>query len=295
MRTTRLAQLLVALTLLLAVVLSTPALADTTGGSTAGTATTGGTESDGPVPVQYRSLNEAISVIGRRTLRRGSRGADVVVLQRLLRELGYSVPTSGFFEKRTQRAVKRVQRSRRIDPVGFVGPQTARALRAAHAAFVAPKPKPTPAAQSQPQPSAVQTEGWVFPIRGSHNYGDASDRYGADRGDHKHAGQDVLSPCGTPLVAARGGKVMGADYGGAAGNFLAVHTADTQYDYFYAHLRDLPLVKEGQTVKTGQLIGYVGQTGDAYGCHLHFELWDGPWWNGGHTIDPLPFLKAWDK
>jgi murein DD-endopeptidase MepM/ murein hydrolase activator NlpD len=54
-------------------------------------------------------------------------------------------------------------------------------------------------------------------------------------------------------------------------------------------------VSAGQTVSTGQLVGYVGETGDAVGCHLHFELWDGPWWNGGQTIDPLPFLKAWDK
>jgi murein DD-endopeptidase MepM/ murein hydrolase activator NlpD len=38
----------------------------------------------------------------------------------------------------------------------------------------------------------------------------------------------------------------------------------------------------------------VGETGDATACHLHFELWQGRWWAGGHTIDPLPFLKAWD-
>ena len=290
------AQLLAALTLLLSV-LSAPAVAATGGSTTptAGTATTGGTESDTAVPIQYRSLNEAVAVIGRRTLRRGSRGADVIVLQRLLRELGYSVPTSGFFEKRTQRAVKRFQRSRKIDPVGWVGPQTARALRAAHAAFASPKPKTTPQPQPQPQPAAVQTDGWVFPIRGSHSYGGPDNRYGADRGDHKHAGQDVFAACGTPLVAARGGKVLGADYGGGAGYFVAVDAAGTQYDYFYAHLRERPLVKEGQQVSTGQLVGHVGDTGDAVGCHLHFELWDGTWWGGGRTVDPLPFLKAWDR
>jgi murein DD-endopeptidase MepM/ murein hydrolase activator NlpD len=135
----------------------------------------------------------------------------------------------------------------------------------------------------------------VFPIRGRHDYGDASDRYGAPRGDHRHAGQDVLAACGTQLVAARGGKVVGSGYGGGAGNFVAVHTLDTRYDYFYAHLRDTPMVREGQSVQAGQTVGYVGATGDAYGCHLHFELWDGPWWNGGKTIDPLPFLKAWDR
>jgi murein DD-endopeptidase MepM/ murein hydrolase activator NlpD len=60
------------------------------------------------------------------------------------------------------------------------------------------------------------------------------------------------------------------------------------------HLRDAPLVHTGQRVYTGQLIGFVGETGDASVCHLHFEVWQGAWWNGGHTVDPLPSLKAWD-
>jgi murein DD-endopeptidase MepM/ murein hydrolase activator NlpD len=134
----------------------------------------------------------------------------------------------------------------------------------------------------------------IFPIRGAHNYGTADNRFGAPRSGHTHAGQDVLAKCGTPLVAARGGKVLGAGSGGAAGNFVAIHGDGSNYDNFYAHLRDLPLVHVGQRVYTGQLIGFVGQTGDATVCHLHFELWQGGWWNGGHAVDPLPSLKAWD-
>jgi murein DD-endopeptidase MepM/ murein hydrolase activator NlpD len=288
------AKLIGALALLLVLIVPAASAPAATGASAAAT---GGTGAGDTVPVRYRGLSEAVAVIGRRTLRRGARGDDVIVLQRLLRELGYKVPTSGVFERRTERGVKRFQRAHKIDPVGFVGPQTARALKAAHAAFVTPKSKQTtPTPTPQPAtPPAVQTEGWVFPIRGRHDYGDASDRYGADRGDHTHQGQDVLAACGLTEVAARGGKVVGSGYGGGAGNFVAVHTLDTRYDYFYAHLRDTPLVKEGETVKTGQIVGYVGETGDAVGCHLHFELWDGPWWNGGKTIDPLPFLKAWDR
>jgi len=46
---------------------------------------------------------------------------------------------------------------------------------------------------------------------------------------------------------------------------------------------------------TGQAIGNVGDTGDAHGCHLHFELWSAPgWYTGGAAVDPLAFLKAWD-
>ncbi len=134
----------------------------------------------------------------------------------------------------------------------------------------------------------------IFPIRGAHNYGTAENRYGAPRSGHAHAGQDVLAACGTPLVAARGGKVVEAGYEGAGGNAVVIHGSGSTYDNVYMHLRDAPLVHTGQRVHTGQLIGYVGETGDASVCHLHFEVWQGAWWNGGHTVDPLPSLKAWD-
>jgi murein DD-endopeptidase MepM/ murein hydrolase activator NlpD len=134
----------------------------------------------------------------------------------------------------------------------------------------------------------------IFPIRGAHNYGTAENRYGAPRSGHSHAGQDVLARCGTPLVAARGGKVVEAGYEGGGGNAVVIHGTGSNYDNVYMHLRDAPLVRTGQIVYTGQLIGFVGDTGDASVCHLHFELWQGPWWNGGHTVDPLPTLSAWD-
>ena len=61
------------------------------------------------------------------------------------------------------------------------------------------------------------------------------------------------------------------------------------------YLRAPALVATGDPVMTGQPIGFVGDTGDADGCHLHFEIWTAPgWYTGGHPIDPLPFLKAWD-
>jgi murein DD-endopeptidase MepM/ murein hydrolase activator NlpD len=236
--------------------------------------------------LDWASLGRSARVLGRRDLRRGMRGADVKVLQQLLTELGYIVPWSGRFDAKTQKQVRRFQADHRLPTVGRMGPSTAAALRGAHAGL---RPAASPGNLVRPN-----ADGWSYPIRGRHDYGDALDRYGAAREGHRHAGQDVLSPCGTPLVAARAGRVLGADYGGAAGYYLAVHTTDTPYDYFYAHLQSRAVVREGQTIQTGQLVGYVGQTGDAVGCHLHFELWAGAWWNGGHTVDPLAFLKAWD-
>lgn len=237
-------------------------------------------------PASWTALGTAASrQLGRRELRRGMRGADVRVLQQLLAELKYQLRASGVFDSTTLVAVKQFQRRSHLGADGRVGPRTVRALRGAHAALHA-----VPAA-AQP---AVSADGWAFPIRGAHNYGTAINRYGAPRSGHTHQGQDVMANCGLPLVAARGGTVVAAGAGGDAGNYLAVHTTDTPYDYFYAHLRSLALVREGQTVTTGQLVGYVGETGDATACHLHIELWQGRWWAGGHTIDPLPFLKAWD-
>ena len=63
--------------------------------------------------------------------------------------------------------------------------------------------------------------------------------------------------------------------------------------YRYAHLSDTPLVKRGDRVRTGQQIGYVGDTGNArtVGCHLHFELRS----RTGRLLDPEPFLHAWDR
>ena len=83
-------------------------------------------------------------------------------------------------------------------------------------------------------------------------------------------------------MAARGGVVKFKQYHGAAGHYLVIDGERTGIDYTYMHLRDAALVNVGDRVRTGQLIGYVGQTGRASGCHLHFEMWSAPgWYDGG--------------
>lgn len=134
-----------------------------------------------------------------------------------------------------------------------------------------------------------------FPIVGPHNYGEEMARFGASRGGSGHQGQDVFAACGTPLVAAEGGTVKFKATHERAGNYIVVTGEQGGYDHAYMHLRDPALVEKGEKIATGQAIGFVGQTGRASGCHLHFEMWSAPgWYSGGSAVDPLPFLKAWD-
>jgi len=131
-----------------------------------------------------------------------------------------------------------------------------------------------------------------FPILGAHRYGKGAARFGGGRG---HQGHDVFAACGTPVVAARGGSVKFKQYHGAAGYYVVIDGAATGTDFAYMHLRAAALVGKGDRVRTGQLIGYVGDTGRASGCHLHFEAWSAPgWYSGGKPMDPLDDLLAWD-
>jgi murein DD-endopeptidase MepM/ murein hydrolase activator NlpD len=136
----------------------------------------------------------------------------------------------------------------------------------------------------------------VFPVQGPHNYGGSDARFGAARNGHTHQGQDVIAACGTPLVSVMTGTVQYSGYqAGGAGNYVVIDNNGTSDDFVYMHLAYPATVGAvNAPVAAGQQIGVVGQTGDATGCHLHFEYWQGDWYGGGHPIDPLPFLLAWD-
>jgi Peptidase family M23 len=174
----------------------------------------------------------------------------------------------------------------RVQPAGHytfrVSAQTTSGLRAVSAQ-----------APSAPDPAELVFLAHEFPIRGPHGYGESGARFGGGRA---HQGHDVFAACGTPLVAARGGVVQFKQYHARAGHYIVIDGEQTSVDYGYMHLRDEALVDEGDRVRTGQPIGYVGDSGNASDCHLHFEMWTAPgWYDGGHAVDPLPSLLAWDR
>ena len=135
----------------------------------------------------------------------------------------------------------------------------------------------------------------IFPVRGKHDFGGAGARFGSGRAGHSHQGHDVFAACGVPMVAARGGRIQYAGYHSAAGNYIVIDGGGTGVDYAYMHLAERTPFRVGDLVYTGQRIGSVGETGNAQGCHLHYEMWASPgWYEGGRPFDPLPSLLAWD-
>lgn len=125
--------------------------------------------------------------------------------------------------------------------------------------------------------------GFIFPVAASHAY---SNDWGEPRSGHRHQGTDIFALRGTPVVAVVGGSVA-ADYSGRAGKMLYLYGSDGN-SYEYMHLDGFAVSEGG--VSAGQVIGYVGSTGNARGGspHLHFEIHPG----GGGPINPYPILRA---
>ena len=99
-----------------------------------------------------------------------------------------------------------------------------------------------------------------------------------------HAGVDLAAPEGTPYKAIHAGVVTAAGYNGGYGYAITIKQADG-VEVIYAHSRRL-LVKPGDKVTAGQVIGEVGNTGYSYGTHLHLEVHE-----HGAPTDPIPFLR----
>lgn len=142
--------------------------------------------------------------------------------------------------------------------------------------------------------SAVAVGGFVFPVGDPHNF---VDTFGAPRMpgtvyEHFHQGTDIFAPSGTPLYAVEHGVVvkMGSDVLGGIKLWLV---GATGHRYYYAHLSAFAEgLVEGQVVQAGDVLGFVGNTGNAATtpAHLHFQVHP----NGGPAANPYPILKVID-
>ena len=149
---------------------------------------------------------------------------------------------------------------------------------------------PMPAPSAPTKAVLDRFPGAVFPVRGTVEFTDTFGAYRADVKGHRHEGNDIFAKMGTPIVAVLAGTIEYSTYGIGGNN---ARLTDAAGDYFYyAHMvRFAAGLKTGDHVAKGQVIGYVGETGDAAGTspHCHFEIHPG----GGAAIDPYPYLQAW--
>lgn len=180
----------------------------------------------------------------------------------------------------------------------------------------APRPTPAPDAPSEPgasipgaPPEVVRVApevtarlsrgGYVFPVYGPASFGDT---FGASRPNVSggwHHGEDIVAPLGTPLLAVADGTLFSVGWNDIGGWRLWLRDAQGN-EFYYAHLSAYaPVAVDGARVQAGDVLGFVGKSGDAEASipHLHFEIhpvsllalgYDG-------AVAPYPFLVAWRR
>ena len=136
--------------------------------------------------------------------------------------------------------------------------------------------------------------GYAFPIAGEASF---SDSFGVPRTTTWHHGIDVFAERGTPLVAVADGTLSNVGWNDVGGNRLWLRDAAGN-EFYYAHLAGFsPLAREGAVVRVGDVLGFVGDTGDAKGTppHLHFEVHPPELSDQGYdgVVNPYPYLVAW--
>ena len=137
----------------------------------------------------------------------------------------------------------------------------------------------------------------ILPVEGAKR-SDLKDSFTETRGKRRHEAIDILAPRGTPVLAAVDGSIAKLFTSIQGGLTVYEFDGNSVYCYYYAHLdRYAEGLKEGQRVRRGERIGYVGTTGDAppNTPHLHFAVTrlgpDKRWWEG-ISINPFPMLLA---
>ena len=160
-----------------------------------------------------------------------------------------------------------------------------------------------PSALVHPGPPDVKatlsSQGYVFPVYGPATFGDS---FGAPRPDIAsgwHHGEDIFAPMGTPLLAVADGTVHTVGWNEIGGWRLWLRDSQGN-DFYYAHLSAYsPLAVEGRHVRAGDVVGFLGDSGDADGGlpHLHFEIHPATLAGLGYdgVVAPYSFLVAWKR
>lgn len=124
----------------------------------------------------------------------------------------------------------------------------------------------------------ANVEGYVMPLQ---NYGHVSCEFG-----NGHRGIDVTAAAGTPIMSVHGGKIMEQQYHYSWGYYILIQNTDNTKTR-YAHMsRFKEGLNEGSEVKAGQVIGYVGSTGNSTGNHLHLEMYN----TSGQLVNPRSYF-----
>ena len=154
--------------------------------------------------------------------------------------------------------------------------------------------RPAPAVTAQ-----LSSGGYVFPVYGPASFGDTFSAPRAGVSGGWHHGEDIFAPLGTPLLAVANGTVFSVGWNDIGGWRLWLRDLAGN-EFYYAHLSAYsPLAVNGRQVRAGDVLGFMGKTGDAEfsAVHLHFEIhpvsllalgYDG-------AVAPYPFLNAWRR
>ena len=234
-----------------------------------------------PAPAATAPATAARRMVAMR-LRIGSRGDAVRDLQRELRRRGQRIAVDGAFGRATKKAVKRMQKRFRMKRSGIADAKLLKRLGLpTRAAAAAPAATRVPAATGYLK---------IFPVAGEYSY---FDDYGAPRGQGRHQGIDIMADRGTPLVAVDDGSIskMTRTESGLGGIYIWLRRADG-VQYYYAHMDSIAEgLAVGSRISVGQVVGAIGNTGDARSAspHVHFEIR-----NAWTPINPYPHLQAVD-
>jgi murein DD-endopeptidase MepM/ murein hydrolase activator NlpD len=162
---------------------------------------------------------------------------------------------------------------------------------------VRPDPALKPAVATVPDAAATKPAGLLLPVQGV-RYAEIADTFGQPRGkERQHEALDIMAARGTPVLATADGKVVKLFNSKPGGLTVYEFDPTSTYAYYYAHLdRYADGLTEGKDVKRGDVIGYVGSTGNASAetPHLHFavvELTPEKQWWKGTPVDPYPMLE----